>query len=224
MTEENGIDKWYIERHGRFTASEIYKLLTKGNSGGSMFGAGATSYIRQKAIESMTVLWERPELENVKSLLHGRVHEYPAYEAYRRYTGNYDMRYFGSDAPLFLNYCNDSGGSPDGIMGQGDNVVLGLEIKCPKNPSVHFDYLNFKHQYDIQEYNEQYYAQIQFLLMITKAKEWHFCSYDDRFKNQKLKLKVIEVLPDNKFQNNLEIRLQMAIKERNKIIQYYQNI
>lgn len=211
-------DRWFMERHGKFTASEIGKLLSKG-SGSEMFGKGAITYIRQKAIEQMTVLWERPELEWVKSLLHGKVHEQPAYEMYLKATKNYSMRYFGLDAPLFLEYDKDSGGSPDGLMGNEDEVYCGLELKCPKNSSVHYDYLEFKDQWDLKNYNIDYYGQIQFLLMITKAQEFHFCSFDDRFIDKKKKIKIIPVLPDKNFHNNLEVRLQMAIKKRNEIVE-----
>lgn len=210
-------DRWFIERHGKFTASEIGKLLSKG-TGSEMFGKGAITYIRQKAIEEMTVLWEKPELEYVKSLLHGKAHEFPAYEMYKKTTKNYSMRYFGTDAPLYLSFNEDSGGSPDGIMGNGTEIYCGLELKCPRNSSVHYDYLGFKDQYDIKEYNGDYYAQIQFLLMITKAKEFHFASFDDRFKDVKKKIKIIEVLPDKKFQDNLEIRIQMAVKMKKAIV------
>lgn len=210
-------DRWFLDRHGKFTASEIGKLLSKG-AGAKMFGTGAITYIKQKAIEKMTVLWERPELEYVKALLHGKVHEQPAYEMYKRVTKNYSMRYFGSDAPLFLPLDDDSGGSPDGLMGEGAKIYCGLELKCPKNSHIHYDYCKMKDQWDLKEYNEDYYAQIQFLLRITGAEEFHFCSFDDRFIDSKKKIKIIPILPDRKFLDNLEIRLQMAVKMRNEIV------
>lgn len=213
-------DKWFLDRHGRFTASEIGKLLIGKN--GEMFGQGAKTYIRQKAIESMTVLHERPEVEEVKSLLHGKAHEWPAFEFYMKATGNKSMRYFGTEEPLFLNYNEDSGGSPDGIMGEGEVIKWGLELKCPKNSHIHFDHYQFKDQYDLRQYNLDNYAQVQFLLMITKADGFHWCSFDDRFRSPKMKMKLIDVLPDRQLQDNLEIRLQMAIKEKKTIVSQYQ--
>lgn len=210
-------DQWFLDRHGKFTASEIGKLLSKG-TGAKMFGTGALTYIKQKAIEKMTVLWERPELEQVKSLLHGKAHEFPGYEMYKKVTRNYSMRYFGSDAPLFLSFNDDSGGSPDGLMGESSKVYCGLELKCPKNSHIHYDYCKMKDQWDLKEYNEDYYAQIQFLLKITNAEEFHFCSFDDRFIDPPKKIKIIPILPDKKFLDNLEIRIQMAVKMRNEIV------
>ena len=47
-------DEWLLARRGRFTASEIGKLLSKGK-GAEMFGTGALTYIRKKAIEKKPV-------------------------------------------------------------------------------------------------------------------------------------------------------------------------
>ena len=76
-----------------------------------------------------------------------------------------------------------------------------------------------KDQWDFRESNVDYYAQIQFLMHITQADEFHFFSFDDRFIDEKKKSKIITVLPDKKFIDNLTVRIQMAIKMRNEIIQ-----
>lgn len=216
----DSVDKWHLSRWGRFTASQIGKLLTPGS--GEMFGVGAWTYIRQKAMEKRTRMWERPELEFVKSLFHGKAYEEPAYEAYCRVTRNYSMQYCGTLNPIFLEYGPDAGGSPDGLMGEGDKIYCGLELKCPKDPAVHDLYLDMKDQFDLKARNKEYYAQMQFLMMITKSPEWHFASFDERFLNKREQLKIIEIKPDAKTQDNLEIRLLQAIKERNKIIELKQ--
>jgi hypothetical protein len=210
-------DQWWNDRWEKFTASEIGKLMVGGK--GEMFGEGAKTYIRQKAIEHLTVMWEKPYLEYLKPLLHGKAHEYPAFAFYKEITRNYSMRYFGTDDPLYLSYDDESGGSPDGIMGEETDVHLLLELKCPINSSVHMDYLQMDSQFDLQVYNGLYYAQTQFSLMYTKASCAHFFSFDDRYKNPKLKGKIIEVLPDKKFQDNLDIRLKMAVKEKYRIVE-----
>lgn len=219
MFEAEGRDKWLSERAGNFTASNIGKLMVSGGKPGVLFGVGALKYIRQVAVEKITFLWERPELDFVPALFHGKAYEEPAFEYYKKVSRNYSMRYFGSADPLYLPYNQDSGGSPDGIMGKGEMIELVLELKCPKNPNVHFDYLQMTSQWDLKEYSLDYYSQNQFNLMITKAKALHFVSYDERFKKESHKMKIIEVFPDHKFQNDLEMRLQRAIKERNKIIE-----
>ena len=69
----------------------------------------------------------------------------------------------------------------------------------------------------------EYYAQIQFLLMITKADLSHFSSYDPRFKEKRKQVKIIEIHPDQKFQDNLDIRIQLAEIEKKKIINEFLN-
>lgn len=220
------IDEWINLRLGKFTSSEVYKLLGNNNKGLPL-GAEAFTYIKQKAVERVTNLWERPELEEVKSLLWGKVHEQPAFEWYINTTKNYSMQYLGTETPLFLEYellPNDSGGSPDGVnITPSFSVDMGLESKCPKNPVYHFDRLTWKDQWDLKENYLSCYTQIQHLLMITSAPEWHFLSFDDRQKQYKNKGKIIEVKPDKKFQDNLEIRIRMAIKERDRLIQLHTN-
>jgi hypothetical protein len=129
----NNSDQWHLARWGKFTASECYKLL--GKDGGS-------SYIEQKAIEMTTEMQEKPELEEVKSLLWGKVYEYPAYEAYVTHTKNYSMTYMGSEHPIFLDYellTGESGGTPDvGNINDDFKMDYGCEIKCPKQPGKSF--------------------------------------------------------------------------------------
>lgn len=216
-------EKWLMARHAKFTASRIGCLLV-GGSGGKLFGPGAMTYIKKKATEKMQVAWDRPDLDHVKSLRHGKMYELPAFLAYQNFTKNHSMRYFGSDDPVFLDYDNDSGGSPDGLMGEGEEIYCGLELKCPVDSEVHMDYFAMKHQYELQAYNGEYYAQMQFLLMITKAPVWHFCSFDERFEEDVFKIKVLEVKPDKQFQTNLKIRLKQAVIERDKIIDYRRSL
>jgi hypothetical protein len=128
---------------------------------------------------------------------------------------------------LFLEYeplAKDCGGSPDSISLNSDATVdIVAEIKCPKNPMYHFDRLLWKDHWDIKEKYPQCYCQIQNLLMITQARVGLFVSYDDRQIRVEKKVKIIEVPHDKKFQDNLEIRLRMAIKEKYRIYDEYMN-
>jgi hypothetical protein len=214
------VDKWYSERWRKFTASENYKLLSN-NAKGEVFGAGAWTYIKQKVLEMATVYWERPELEEVKSLLHGKMYEYPAFERYVTTTRNTEMVYLGTETPLFIEYeplKGNSGGSPDAITKQID---FGAEIKCPKNPMYHFDRLKWKDQWDISQNYEQAYIQIQNLMMITGAPEWDFVSFDERMRYKDHQIKIITVKPEKRIQDKLHLRLVMAIQKRNELLQEY---
>src|ERR1035437_3164896 len=89
------IDQWLVKRRSRFTSSENSKLLGKGTN--SLWSVGALTYIETKVIELSTQIWERPEMDEVESLLHGKLYEYPAYQAYVNETKNYSMTYMGTE-------------------------------------------------------------------------------------------------------------------------------
>lgn len=219
------LDQWHLQRWSKFTASENHKLLP--TSANATFSPGAYTYIKQKVLQMTTNMWERPELDEVEALLHGKVHEYPAFKATVAATGYTGLIYLGEEKPLFLDYeplTGESGGSPDSIsLTDSSEVDIVAEIKCPKNPMNHFNRLLWKDQWDVKEKYIQAYSQIQNLLMITGAGLGLFISYDDRQKRIDKKCKIIEVLPDKKFQDNLDIRLRMAIKEKYRIYEEYMN-
>lgn len=224
MFDIDPVDKWHLERWHRFTSSENYKLLT-GVKPNQLWSVGSWTYIEQKAVNAITRMQERPEMEEVKSLLWGKAHEYPAYEAYVRETRNTSMTYMGTEQPIFLVYepmADESGGTPDAANITASNKIdVGLEIKCPKNSIEHFRRLKWTSQWDIKENYPLVYCQMQHLLMITGAYEWHFESFDDRQLYKKHKTKIIVVTPDKKFQDNLHVRLEMAIKEKYKMLTDY---
>jgi hypothetical protein len=223
----SNVDDWHLQRWGKFTASENNKLFAAG-TGTNLFGVGAVSYIKAKAIQMCTDMHERPELEEVASLLHGKAHEFPAFQMYIQRTRNFRMAYLGDETPVFLDHEDlmyEAGGTPDaGIIDfKKGKVELGLEIKCPKNSQYHFDRLLWKDQWDVKEKYPLVYTQIQHLLMITKAPEWHFASFDDRFKQDSKKIKIIEVKPDIAYQGKLMIRLEKAISEKYRLIALHYN-
>lgn len=219
------LDQWHLQRWSKFTASENFKLLPTGAT--TMFSPGAYTYIKSKVLQMTTNMWQRPDLDEVEALLHGKVHEYPAYKATIEATGYKNLIYLGEERPLFLDYeplVGECGGSPDSISLNEDSTVdIVAEIKCPKNSMYHFDRLKWKDQWDVKERYIQAYCQIQNLLMITKARLGLFISYDDRQKRVEKKYKIIDVLPDKKFQDNLDVRLRMAIKEKYRIYEEYMN-
>lgn len=216
-------DKWYLDRHAQFTASQNYRLLGVG-PGGKGFDKTAMTYIEEKAIESMTVLWEAPKLEYVESLLHGRVYEEPAFRHYVKVTGNKVMEYHGSENPIYLPYNKISGGSPDAVARSEGKIFWGLEVKCPAAPKNHFNNLKLKTQWDLKQARFHDYTQCQMLIMSSGANGWHWMSYDERFKDPALKGKIIEVLPEKNFLINLDIKIKLADKERKRIVEMYSNI
>jgi hypothetical protein len=225
IPKQTDLDQWHLKRWTRFTSSEKYKLLTPGDKG-AVFSVGAFTYIKTKALEMATHMQERPEMEEVKSLLWGKVYELPNFEWYIKETKNYNMKYLGSETPIFITddlMPKESGGSPDGLLLGTDKIMAGWEGKCPRNSMYHFDRLLWKDQWDLKQNYLSCYTQIQDLLRITEADEWHFTSFDDRITNPNKKGKLIVVYPDKKFQDGLVLRTRMAVEEKHKIYERYMN-
>lgn len=221
------VDLWHMKRWSRFTASEDYKLLVPGKDG-AMFGSGATTYIEQKALEMTTTMRSRPELDQVEALLHGKAEEYEAHAEYAHRTKNHDMIYFGEDDPIFYPYkplAEECGGTPDSAcVTLSGSITMGAEFKCPVNPINHFRRLKWSTQWDVKEKYIQAYTQCQKLMMCTGATQWDFVSFDGRQIVREKRIKIIPIYPDRNFQNNLEIRLRCAIKEKYRIISEHYGI
>lgn len=219
----NSIDEWFQKRRSRFTSSENYKLLGSGKD--CFFSTTAKTYIENKVIELTTKMYQRPELDEVEALRHGKANEFPAYERYIKETKNYSMTYLGDETPTFFP-CKingeESGGTPDvaNIIMDGDiaKVDYGCELKNPVNPAYHFRRLTWEDQFDIKEGYIQCYTQIQDLIRITGANGWDFVSHDERQLSKAKQIKIIQVKPDLKFINNLEIRLLSAIRDKYKLL------
>ncbi len=218
------IDNWHEARWGNFTCSLNDKLVDS-NGAKAPFTSGGYSYIKQKAVECCIRMEERPEMEEFKNFLWGKVYELPAFEAYIKATNNKSLTYLGTNTPLYLEYeplKDDSGGSPDVInITPSYTVDFVAEIKCPKNPAIHFERLNWKSQWDIKDNIRETYTQLQNLMMITGAKEGDFISYDGRMFSKRHQVKIIPVKADKKFQDNLHYKLINAIEHKYKVISQY---
>lgn len=221
------IDEWYNIRRSRFTSSENYKLLPT-ESAKHFFSSGARTYIETKVIELTTKMWQRPELEEVESLLHGKMYELPASERYMQETKNFSMTYMGTENPIFIEdetIKDEAGGTPDMANITASNTIdYGSEIKCPKNPAYHFRRLKWEDQWDLKEGYLSCYTQIQDLIRITGAFGWDFVSYDERQLAKSKQIKIIEVKPDLKFIDNLEIRIKTAVKEKYKLLSEHMGV
>lgn len=220
---DSKIEAWLIKRREKFSSSEVWKLLrTPKQKQDELWSTTAMSYIESKVIELMTVYHERPELDEVESLLHGKINQYPAYERYIEETKNYSMVYLGDDNPIFYpckEMPDESGGSPDivDIVDNGDINFL-AEIKNPSNPAFHFRRLDWRTQWDVKEGYISAYAQMQDLIRNTNASGCDFISFDMRQRSKKEQIVIIPVKRDDKFIDNLELRIHLAVKEKYKIL------
>jgi len=182
---EQRSEEWFKDRYGKFTASQIHKLL-----GVKGLGQTGETYAIEKAIET---LYGQVE-ENMQSwdMKRGIELEPIAFakfkELYPETVESY-MFPFGEHA----------GASPDGVVG----TEAVLEIKCPR--AVKF----FKLVAD-GNIDKEYIAQMQMQMMCSNSKRAYFFNYvqvDGREYHH-----TIIVERDDAFIDLMKVRLAEAIK------------
>lgn len=217
----DAIDEWIKKRRSKFTSSDNWKLLpTSKQATGQLWSTTANTYIEQKVIELTTKFYQRPELDEVEALRHGKANEFPSYERYVQETKNFSMTYLGDETPMFIpcpKLVSESGGTPDvaNIIEAGKIDYL-CELKNPVNPAYHYRRLAWRTMWDVKEGYPSCYCQIQDLIRITGAFGCDFVSHDERQLARSKQIVIIEIKPDKKFIDNLELRIELAIKEKYK--------
>lgn len=112
-------DEWFDARKGRFTASNIHKLL-----GVRGLGQTGESYIFEKATEEIYGLDEEDNFTSF-DMQRGITLE-PL--AFRKFKEIKEFEFLEVKETTFFPYGLDAGASPDGLV--GENAIL--EIKCPR--------------------------------------------------------------------------------------------
>lgn len=208
--------EWKSERLGKFSASEIGKLMVKGRSKDEYFGDGAITYIESRAAE---IFNQEPvrDLEGMKAIEWGNQHEGAAAALFAERM-QLEIEYYGKSNPKFYPYepvKQWAGGSPDGII---PKEKAGLELKCPENSTHHIKFWRMKSGADLKEVNKIYYGQVQFNMMCTGYKKWYFVSYDPRPLSPEVRLKVLSVPYDAAYCKELDERLKKAVAMLREII------
>lgn len=199
---------WQLERLGKFTASEIYKLFKSGRGKADYFGETAKSYIKSRLAEIITQE-SCTDLEGIAAIEHGNSYEVEAIAVFEKQTG-LKVDYYGKGNPCFLplpGFEDWAGGSPDGVT---EDAVC--EIKCPFNPLHHINHLLIKNGADLLCEKEQYYAQLQFNMLAAGKDKGYFISYDPRPLDYRFRLHVVEVLAHYEWRTELRERLTEAVK------------
>ena len=119
MEQLQRIDSWKQQRYGKFTASEIIKIL-----GVRGIGETGKNYAIDKAIESLYGEFE----ENYISYdMQNGIDTEPL--AFAKFKELKSLEILEVTNCGFFDNCEHSGASPDGLV--SDNAIL--EIKCPKS-------------------------------------------------------------------------------------------
>jgi len=148
--------EWHEQRLGRFTASEIHKLM-----GIKGLGETGKSYAFDKAVE--TVFGEVEENFISYDMQNG-IDTEPI--AFKKFAELKSLQFIEVSDCGFFNIGENAGASPDGLVGT-DAI---LEIKCPKANT-------FFKLVATNTIDPKYYYQMQMQMMATNRKKAYFFNY-----------------------------------------------
>lgn len=191
---------WFDARKGRFTASEIHKLL-----GVRGLGQTGESYIFEKAVEDVFGLDEENNFTSI-DMQRGVTLE-PL--AFRKFKEIKEFEFIDVQETTFFPYGLDAGASPDGLV--GDNAIL--EIKCPR--STKFFNLVAK---GYEAIDKEYIAQMQMQIMCTNSDKAYFFNYI--IFNGVEMWHEIEIERDEIMIDLIKERIEIAIKIKNEYKEY----
>ena len=207
------IEAWLKERWGKFTASEIHRLMTNGKAKDSL-SVGAMTYIREKVAEQLSEFSSNDF--SSAAMDWGREHELEAIQAFESLT-EIRVDQTGENQQFILSECGNWGGTPDGITFES-----GVEVKCPES-KTHLLYLSIVDAETLKAEEAKYHWQIQACMALTGKGHWHFVSYDPRFYAEHLRLHhcVIE-----RVEEDVELmlhRIDLAVKQKDRLLKSISN-
>ncbi len=206
--------EWLGLRRGLFTASNFGKLVTHRDKGADFLTDGAKTYATKTAIELLTLQDTNDKGFKNYAMQWGSNTEAEAVEAVYQKHGLVVEKYGDNQEFVALN--KDVGCTPDGLIDDD----AGIETKCPES-ETHAKYLQLKTVDDFKKACGDYWWQIQGCLYVTGREKWLFVSYDPRFLDERLQLKVMVIYRDENDIEFLESRLKLAVAYRNEV---YDNI
>jgi len=234
-----GSEAWEQVRAGRFTSSEIWKLMEWGKrdmtseelamrpkSGAgsrttqiadpSVMGKQGMTYIHQKVAEVLTGMPKQGAY--AYPLVYGKETEPMAAEYFAKVM-NVELEEVG-----FQCFGDHAGGSPDRIF-ERDGIKMGLEIKCPFQSENQIQYLTLNGIEEFKEKYPEYWWQCVSLMLFMDIKVWHFMTFDPRFKDDKFIMKHLvinhEDVADD--QNKIIVALESAVKIKLQLLNQLQN-
>lgn len=227
---EQNTEEWHKVRLGRFTSSEMARLITPGKrqmtqkeldarpakgKGSSTtqvedygtLGEAAKTYISEKVAENLT--GQARQQGYAFPLVWGTEHEAEAVEYFEKQTG------LETTVCGFFTYTDHAGGSPDRLV--GEKAIL--EAKCPADSVNMLAYLMLTDHYDVRRDFFPYWVQCQSNLLFTDREVCHFVAYDPRMIDPKHKLAHIEIPADKAFQDIIIKQIEAGVKEKLSILQ-----
>jgi predicted phage-related endonuclease len=189
--QEQGTGDWFADRLGKFTSSNLYKVMQTGRAKDSYFSDTAKTYIYERAYERLTGV-SHDTFDGSIATEWGNEYEPIARKAYEELKG-VEVAEGG-----FYSFNKYFGGSSDGYVGD-DGLI---EIKCPFNSVYH---LKTAYEGFIKP---EYIVQCHGNLIATGRKWCDFVSFDPRVKGRKIV--VIRIERDDKYVAEILERLYKA--------------
>ena len=208
--------EWILFRRGKFSGSEIYKLM--GEKGG-ITTATAKTYILEKVTESLLdPEYIQPEMDTMATRwgkdLEGDASDY--FSLAFNYVGMVEKP--DPQCPEWAK--DDVCGSVDGVVYPKDGKPFGIEIKCPFNSTNHTEYCLMETESDLKSIKKEYYWQILHYMLIYEFDYYEFVSYDPRFTGA-MRMFVLPVHRKNVEADiqRLKENILLAITEKHKLIE-----
>lgn len=225
---DQGSDQWDQIRVGRFTSSEMHRLMGaayrdmtpeelkarpktgKGSASKRIEVYGelsekAETYIKEKVAETVTGI--KKDNAYAYPLVYGKEMEPNAVEYFQKIKG-IECEQIG-----FIAFGDHAGGSPDRKTPDGI-----LEVKCPYSIEMQIDYLMLTDQWDLKRLKPEYFWQCQANLLFTNEKVCHFITYDPRYPESH-RLTHIQVKPDEEAFTAITEKIAAAVKRKLETLQ-----
>lgn len=225
QSEQNS-QNWYDIRAGRFTSSEMHRLMKSGKRpmtepellARPKSGAGSSAkliddprvmsddtltYIRTKVAEVLTGQVKTKAWSHATGW--GEDWEPHAAEFFAK-ARNLELEPIG-----FKAIGDHAGGTVDRVVKGTKKVV---EIKCPYDSANQVGYLYLSDQFDLKRENPEYYWQCMSNLYFMETDLCYFATFDPRMKDNRHKLFVMEITPIASEFDLINIKLEVAIKEK----------
>jgi len=205
--DQQRTEAWHDNRLGKFSASQIYRLMTepklKADKEGGNLSEGAITYVYECVAESLTGVRAKEEFTS-KYTEWGIDNEPIAKKVYETV---FDCKV---DDTGHIAYGEHAGGSPDGLVGD-DGIV---EFKCPYTITSHLEHL-------LKDLNKkpEYYWQCLMYMLITGRKWIDFVSWMQVY-NPKLQMVRKRLLREMITEDlaKLEAKLKKAIELKTEIL------
>jgi len=152
-------DDWYEMRRGRFTGSQIHRLL-----GVKGLGKTGETYAFENAVE---IVFGKDESEQFESFDMQRGNTLEPF-AFNKFSELKEMEFMDVQKCSFFPFGENAGASPDGIV----NKDAVLEIKAPR-ANKFFRLVAG----GVDEIDSEYIAQMQMEMLCTNSVRCHFFNY-----------------------------------------------